>query len=88
MCLMNETPSVDAGALEGLLREQEQVRNQIEFVVDELGSIGRDAAKRKIQQLEAKLASLNERIDKASPTKVMSPAQVQKAADKIVARPR
>ena len=45
--------------------EREKITQQIEFAIDSLGSIRRDAAKFKLQQLEAKLTAVVDRIEQA-----------------------
>jgi hypothetical protein len=46
--------------------ERAKLQSQIEFVIDSLGSIGQNAAKTKLQQLEAKLTTVIGQIDQAN----------------------
>ena len=75
----------DEGLLAQLRQERGQIRNQIEFVIEELGSIGREVAKTKIKQLESRLASLNDRIEHASHSRTTND-QINPNADEIVAQ--
>jgi hypothetical protein len=73
--------------LTALHKEQQELQEQIGFVIDELSVIGRDAARRKIQQLEARLATINDQISRiAAPAKARSRADVEQAADDAMAR--
>jgi ABC-type transporter Mla subunit MlaD len=72
---------VDDGELERLRTEQAELGGQIEFVIDSLGSVGKDAARNKIQQLEAKLSSVNGRIAAAAPRHAPSTEQIEATAD-------
>lgn len=78
----------DAENLERLQRERQQINEQLEFVIDELGTLGKDAARRKIRQLENKLAALDDRIRKITATAPMSPEQKAQLAGRIIAQIR
>ena len=55
----------DATDLSKLEFQKAKLTQQIEFVIDSLGSVGQDAAKAKLQQLETKLTEVVERIEQA-----------------------
>jgi hypothetical protein len=77
----------ESSVISQMKREQEKLQGQIEFVIEELGVVGKDAAKRKIQELETRLAVLNDRIASAqTPRKTKSPAEIELEADKIASR--
>jgi hypothetical protein len=61
-----ETGKTDLAKLE---KEKLKISQQIELVIDSLGSVGKDAAKAKLQQLEAKLTTITEQIAQAQSTK-------------------
>ena len=56
----------DGAVLEQLVAERERLREQVEFVIDSVGALSRQVAKAKVDQLEAQLRALNERIVKAT----------------------
>lgn len=55
----------DALDLASLRKAREGVARKIEFVIDEIGTLAKDAARAKIRQLESELADLDTRISKA-----------------------
>jgi hypothetical protein len=72
--------------LERFEAEQNKLSQQIEFVIDSLGSVGRDAAKAKLQQLEAKLSVVTEKIERARSTTVCNERPAEEVADEMIAR--
>jgi len=76
----------DGSDLKDLLNQKERIAAQIEFVIDELGAIGKDAARSKIHQLEAQLATINERIAKASLSNAGAKVDVVMVVDQIMKR--
>jgi hypothetical protein len=79
-----KTVAQDTAELTSLQRQRDELREQLEFVIDTLGTIGKEAARRKIEQLEAQLKGLNERIAKA--TSVGKIADADEQVEAIVAR--
>ena len=61
----NTAGETDVAKLEA---EQKKISQQIELAIDSLGRIGKDAAKAKLQQLEAKLTAVIEKIERARST--------------------
>jgi hypothetical protein len=82
----NAAATTDDAELARLRREQDDLRGQVEFVIDTLTTLGKDAARRKIQQLEGRLAAVNDRIAAAAPKKVITATDHERAADAVVAR--
>jgi hypothetical protein len=56
----------DSGDLSDLMKQRAKIEAQLEFVLEELSSIGKDAAKGKVKKLEAQLALIDERMVKAA----------------------
>jgi len=77
---------VDATDLAKLESERTKIGQQIEFVIDSLGSVGKDAAKAKLQQLEAKLTAVIERIEQARATKKIDARSPAAVADEMIAK--
>ena len=78
--------SVNATDLTKLESERAKISQQIEFIVDSLGTIGRDAAKTKMQQLEAKLTGIAERIELAKSTTTADVRPPDDIADEMIAK--
>lgn len=64
--------------------ERERIGRQIAFVIEELGTIGREAAKAKIRELESKLAVLEDRIAKAKLSAAGATVDVSAAVERIM----
>lgn len=75
----------DEGELARLHAEREQVGRQIAFVVEELGTLGREAAKAKVRELESKLAALADRITKAELSAAGATVDVPAAVERVMA---
>jgi hypothetical protein len=56
----------DHSAIANLRAEREATQRKLEFIIDELEEVGRDALKVKTDRLQAKIRSLDERIRNAS----------------------
>jgi hypothetical protein len=76
----------DATDLAKLEAERTQLGQQIEFVIDSLGIVGQEAAKAKLQQLEAKLTTVVDRIEQARATKQTDARPAESIADEMVAK--
>ncbi len=77
---------VDATDLAKLESERTKIGQQIEFVIDSLGIVGKDAAKAKLQQLEAKLTAVIERIEQARAAKKIDARSPDAVADEMIAK--
>ncbi len=77
---------VDATDLAKLESERTKIGQQIEFVIDSLGSVGKDAAKAKLQQLETKLTAVIERIAQARATKKIDARSPDAVTDEMIAK--
>jgi DNA invertase Pin-like site-specific DNA recombinase len=76
----------DANDLPKLEAQREKLSQQIEFVIDSLGSLGRDAAKAKLQQLESKLSAIVEMIEQARPTQKKEARSAESIAEEMIAK--
>jgi hypothetical protein len=76
----------DATDVDQLEKEREKISQQIEFVIDSLGTVGQQAAKAKLQQLEAKLMTVVARIDQAQSTKPEDERSAESIADEMIAK--
>ncbi len=73
----------DAAKLEA---EKQKLTNQIELTIDSLGTVGKDAAQRKLRELESKLIAVTAKLDAAKTTmpSIKKPASI--IADEIIAK--
>lgn len=78
--------SSSAADLSKLQAEQKKISQQIELVIDSLGSVGKDAAKAKLQQLEAKLTAVVEQIERARSTDTADERSAEAIADDMIAK--
>lgn len=72
----------DRGDLSKLQEQRATVQRKIEFIIDELDELGREAAKKKLDKLQAQLRALDEQIrqaEKSAPSSLDDPDAV--AAD-------
>jgi hypothetical protein len=49
-----------------LRREREQLRNQLEFIIDSVGQLGRELAAKKVEDIESWLKDIDQRLDRAN----------------------
>ncbi|HEY1683538.1 MAG TPA: recombinase family protein [Tepidisphaeraceae bacterium] len=76
-----ESSKTDLAKLE---KEKLKISQQIELVIDSLGSVGKDAAKSKLQQLEAELTTVVEQIDQARHLKKSDDRTADVVADDMI----
>ncbi|HEY1686477.1 MAG TPA: recombinase family protein [Tepidisphaeraceae bacterium] len=84
--IQRKQKDVSKSDLAKLEKEQEKISQQIELAIDSLGSIGKDAAKAKLQQLEAKLTAVVEKIEQARSTKKPDDRSANAIADDMIAK--
>lgn len=75
----------DSTDLDKLEIERMKLCQQIEFVIDSLGSVGQDAAKTKLQQLEAKLTAVISRIEQARAATKIETRSAESIAGEMIA---
>jgi hypothetical protein len=71
----------DAAKLE---TQKQKITDQIELTIDSLGVIGKDAAQRKLRELEAKLIAVTAKLDAAKTTTPSSNKPANVIADEII----
>jgi hypothetical protein len=76
--------SADSTDLAKLDAERATLQAQIEFVIDSLGTVGQDAAKAKLQQLEAKLTTIMSRVDQAKASEPKDRRSAGAVADEML----
>jgi hypothetical protein len=79
----NNAAATDLTKLE---KERAKLAQQIEFVIDSLGSVGQQAAKAKLQQLESKLTAVTEQIERARSTAKTDERSAEAVADDMIAK--
>ena len=72
--------------LAALRDQRHKLQQQVEFVIEELSAIGKDAAKNKIGQIETQLANLDDRIARAGKPGKAGSIDLTVVADRIIAR--
>ena len=78
--------SGDAGDIKKLDAERINITAQIELVIESLGTLGRAAAKSKLQHLEARLADLTHRIGRAEATAPATNEDANEIAENVINR--
>ena len=73
--------ATDSGKLEA---EKIKLTNQIELTIDSLGVVGKDAAQRKLRELEAKLIAVTAKLDAAKTTTPSNNKPANVIADEII----
>lgn len=68
----------------GLQRERQKIADKLDFVIDQLDAIGKEAAKARIAQLQQSLADLDGRIRAAGAPTVAQPKTVEAESDAIM----
>ena len=66
--------------------ERKKIGQQIELAIDSLGSVGKDAAKAKLQQLEAKLTAVVNQIERARSNDKSDDRSAETIADDMIVR--
>jgi len=77
---------VDHGDVAKLKEEREAVRRKLEFAIDELDEIGRDAVKARVKRWQAQLRSLDSRVDRYQPVGNLNKKDVDFATDAVIQR--
>lgn len=77
---------VDGDDIAKLNAEAEALRRKFEFIIDDLGTLGREVAKQKVEQIEAQLRAVNDRLVRAGAAVSGATIDVNKAADGLVGR--
>jgi ElaB/YqjD/DUF883 family membrane-anchored ribosome-binding protein len=78
--------SSDTADVQKLESERDHLRSKIEFVIDSLGTVGQDAVRTKLQELESKLKSVLARIEQATETKPQDRRSAATVADEMIQR--
>jgi hypothetical protein len=81
-----EAIKTDENDLAKLELQRDKLAQQMEMAIDALGSVGREAAKRKLQQLEAKLTTVVQQIEQAGRTQNSDDRSPESIADEIIAK--
>jgi hypothetical protein len=76
----------DATDFTKLEKERTKLGQQIEFIIDSLGTLGQDAARSKLQQLEAKLTAVVKQIDRAKATNKVDDRSPESIAEEMIAK--
>ncbi|HEX8524848.1 MAG TPA: hypothetical protein VF669_21530 [Tepidisphaeraceae bacterium] len=79
----NDAAVTDLTKLE---KEKAKLAQQIEFVIDSLGSVGQQAAKPKLQQLESKLTTVTEQLERARSTAKADVRSAEAVANDMIAK--
>ncbi len=81
-----KSATIDVTDRTKLEAEKQKLTNQIELTIDSLGVVGKEAAKRKLHELETKLTAVTEKLNaaKATTPTVNKPASV--IADEIITK--
>jgi hypothetical protein len=70
--------------LEALRRQRQQLHDQINFVVDELPTIGREAAKAKANELAVRLDQVESQIRQHTPKPVLSDKEIDRRVETVL----
>jgi hypothetical protein len=82
---LRETVKDDAD-LAKLRKRRDSVVRQIEFAMEELSDLGREAVKRKVKKLEAELETIDKEIHRAQPVVELNGEDVEAMADAVIER--
>ncbi|MEX1015620.1 MAG: hypothetical protein WDZ31_02655 [Phycisphaeraceae bacterium] len=83
---LSQVPSVASPDAERakLEKERQKTHDQIMFVIDDLGTVGREAARKKVQGLEAKLANIDAALKRMSSRPHCSIEDLMRNADTLL----
>jgi len=80
------TAAADHAELKELITQRQTLQRKLEFIIDQLDDIGRDAAKGKAGQIQRQLRALEQRIERAGSPRASEEGDIKSAVDRVARR--